>query len=401
LRILFLLHQLPEDPGSRTPWTSVRIAGALALAGHETRVLGTTATVRPCLSAYRLLEDAGFGPRVRPAKSGGRTRPELHYGHGSVDCRVVDVGISGIGEWESKWGRVFDLVLDREIQEFQPEVVVVPQGGTSDSKRHQRAKARGAKLFLSVAGTAHRTSADQSALYDAAICQSCSLAETWSRSTTLKPTVLPPPVPREEVVSDRREPVCVAFPSPTRDSGVFLLLRLAEQLSLADGDRPILVLTSAGAGATGHSLLDAGRMAGFDLGQYENILMADPTARPKDIWAAAQVFVAPALSNPPVTLIAEAMVNGIPPLVGDRVDLGDILGGAGFTLPLPLDYGPETGSPLSAAAVEEWVDAIGKLTSDEGFYAAESEKARIAAKAFDPRMLASRYAAFFEEVMAT
>ncbi len=92
------------------------------------------------------------------------------------------------------------------------------------------------------------------------------------------------------------------------------------------------------------------------------------------------------------------MVNGIPPVVGDRVEVGDILGGAGFTLPMPLDYGLETGAPLSTAAVEEWVEVIGKLTRDEAFYAAESEKARVAAEAFDPCALAPRYAAFFEGI---
>ncbi len=211
----------------------MRIAGTLALAGHEVRVLGNTATVRPSrVSAYRLLEQAGFAPRILPAKSGGRLRPELHYRHGAVDCRVIDSGPGGLDD------RLFNWVLDQELRDFQPDIVVVPEGTALEMKRHARAKTKGAKLVLSVAGIKSLHAGEQLSIYDAAICQSQWLAETWAASAPLKPVALPPPVPREEVIADRREPVCVAFPSPTRDNGLFLLLRLAEQLSLADADLP-------------------------------------------------------------------------------------------------------------------------------------------------------------------
>jgi cell wall assembly regulator SMI1 len=48
--------------------------------------------------------------------------------------------------------------------------------------------------------------------------------------------------------------------------------------------------------------------------------------------------------------------------------------------------------------VEAWVDLIQRLTGDDAFYAAESEKARQAGRAFDPAILAPRYAAFFADV---
>lgn len=341
-----------------------------------------------------MLEQAGYAPKILPAKSGGRVRPELSYCHGAVSCRVVDVGNSAIGAWEKDWGRIFDSVLNQELREFQPDVVVVPDEGENPS-RYARARSKGAKLVLSVNRT---ESGDQLSLYDSAVCQSQWLAGNWRGSATLNPVLLPPPIPRAELISSQREPVCVAFPFPTVASGVCLLLRLAEQLSLADADCPILVLTSMGAEATGRGLIEAGRAAGFDLTQYPNIMMADPSAQPKETWAAAQVFVAPSLANPPVTLIAEAMVNGVPVIVGDRANVNDILGCSGFTLPLPIDYGLDTRVALPAAAVEEWVALITKLTRDEAFYAAESEKARKAAEAFDPQTLAPRYSEFFEKV---
>lgn len=359
------------------------------------RVLGTTALVRPGrVSPYRMLEQAGYNPKILPAKSGGRIRPELSYQHEAASCRVIDVGASGTAAWEKEWGHLFDSVLDRELREFQPHIVVVPDEGVNP-KRCARAKAKGAKLVLTVSRV---QSVEETSLYDAAICQSQWLADNWRGPATLKPAALPPPIPPREVISEQREPLCVTLPFPTIDGGVFLLLRLAEQLSLADAECPILVLTSMGAEATGRGLIEAGRAAGFDLTQYSNIMMADPSAQPKEIWAAAQVFVAPSLAHPPAVLMAEAMTNGVPVIAGDRADVKDIVGCSGFTLPLPIDYGPNTRAPLPAAAIEEWTELIARITRDEAFYAAESEKARKAAEAFNPQSLAPRYSEFFERV---
>jgi len=241
--------------------------------------------------------------------------------------------------------------------------------------------------------------AQDARLYDSSLCHSEWLASRCAEVIPFRPVVLPPPVPGREVIPESLEPVCVTLIQPSRQNGLYLLLRLAEQLSLTRPDDPILALSSAGAETTGGDLLKAGRAAGFDLGQYKNILVADPAASPVAIWGPTQVFVAPSLSNPPVTLIAEALVNGIPPVVADRAAMPEILNGAGFALPLPLDYTLETRSPLPAAAAETWVDLIQRLTSDDAFYAAESEKARLAARAFDPAVLAPRYAAFFSDVL--
>jgi hypothetical protein len=178
-----------------------------------------------------------------------------------------------------------------------------------------RVRSKGAKLVLSVSSTSREEVAEDTVgLYDACFCHS----EWLSAASPLRPTFLPPPTPVRDVIPESREPLCVTLIHPSRDNGLYLLLRLAEQLSLNRPEDPILALSSEGAETTGSDLLKMGRTAGFDLGQYKNIMMADPAASPGAIWGPTQVFVAPTLANPPATLIAEALVNGIPPIVGAR-----------------------------------------------------------------------------------
>ena len=74
MRALFCFPNLPEDLTSRSAPLALGAAEALALSGAEVRILATTAMVRPGrMGAYRFLESSGLGPRILPAKSGGRT----------------------------------------------------------------------------------------------------------------------------------------------------------------------------------------------------------------------------------------------------------------------------------------------------------------------------------------
>lgn len=374
------------------------MAETLALGGSEVRAFGATASARRLKAgAYRLLEQAGRHPRILPAKSGGRIRPEIHYLHGLVPCRLVDVGNCATGEWEAEHGRAFDMALDDELRQFQPQIAVVHGFDAADRKLHERVRAKGARLVLALSGMPRSGIGEQAGWYAASLCHSEWMAARWAEETPFRPAVLPPPVPGRDVVPESREPVCVTFIQPSRENGLYLLLRLAEQLSLARPDDPILALSTADAETTGGDLLKAGWAARFDLAQYKNIMVAEASS-PGAVWGPTQVFVAPALADPPVTMIAEALVNGIPPVTGDRALVPEILQGAGFVLPMPLDYTMKTREPLPAAAVEGWVDTIQRLTGDEPFYAAASEKAREAGRAFDPAVLAPRYAAWLSEL---
>ena len=395
MRVLFCFPHYPEDLTSRSAPLAVAAAETLALSGAQARILAASAVVRPGRTgAYRFLEASGFAPRILPAKSGGRLRPEIHYARRSVARRVVDVGNVASGAWEETHAAAFDAAFQDELREFRPDVVCGPVTGPGSLRRFGRARAQGAATVLTLADARAWNPADAGA-FDRVLCHTAWLAGVVNAGAGEKAVALPPPVFAADVTPESREPVCVTFAAPTRENGVYLMLRLAEQLSLAHPDLPILVPAAGGMEREGETLARIGQRAGFDLTQYENILVAGAPASRREIWAATQVFVSPSLSAPPLAMLAEAMVNGAPPVVSDRAGAPDLLGGAGFALPLPLDYTPETRSALPVAAVEGWVETVERLATDDEFCAAEAQKAREAARAFDPETLAPRYAAFF------
>jgi len=241
---------------NRIPWQSLCVAETLAAGGAEVRALGVTAPTRRLRAgAYHFLEQAGYRPRILPAKSGGRLRPEIHYNNGPVPCRLVDAGNCLAGEWEPAHGRAFDVALDDELRQFQPHIAVVHGFGPADQKLHSRLRSKGTKLVLSISGlpaaASHEIADEATALYAATLCHSDWLASRLSEATPLRPVVLAPPVPGRGVIPESREPVCVTLVPPNRENGLYLLLRLAEQLSLTRPDDPILALSSAGAEMTG------------------------------------------------------------------------------------------------------------------------------------------------------
>src|SRR5690606_5961043 len=97
---------------------------------------------------------------------------------------------------------------------------------------------------------------------------------------------------------------------------------------------------------------------------------------------------------------AEALLNGVPPIVSDRGGLPEAARDGGFVLPLPVGLTLATRTPVPAAAVAPWLELIEQLT-DDTFYAAASSRARTAGEAYLPQQLAPHYVAFFERVLAS
>ena len=79
---------------------------------------------------------------------------------------------------------------------------------------------------------------------------------------------------------------------------------------------------------------------------------------------------------------AEAMINGIPPLVSDRGSLPQVVGGdyaaggSGFVRPIPDWLQPTTQKLPSAAEVTPWFDAVCDLWDDPELYASAAECGR-------------------------
>ena len=116
-------------------------------------------------------------------------------------------------------------------------------------------------------------------------------------------------------------------------------------------------------------------LKGVDFTRYPQIMAAPPVPRPADYFALAPVLLVPSVWDEPFGRVAaEAMINGIPPLVSDRGSLPQVVGGdyaaggSGSVRPIPDWLQPTTQKLPSAAGVTPWFDAVCDLWDDPELY---------------------------------
>ena len=184
--------------------------------------------------------------------------------------------------------------------------------------------------------------------------------------------------------------------NPSPEKGLMLLARLAEELSLRRPDIALLVVESRGSGGL---LARAGLAGGFDLRRHANITVSGAVSAPKDLYEPTQVLLVPSLWEEPAgRVVAEALLNAIPPIVSDRGGLAEVANGAGFVVPIPPEVTPSATAPAPREAVEPWIDLIVRLEDDQEFYRRQCDIARQAGSVYLREHLVPRYREYFLEM---
>jgi glycosyltransferase involved in cell wall biosynthesis len=233
---------------------------------------------------------------------------------------------------------------------------------------------------------------------DGVLTPSQYLTDVYRDAVGLESTPLPLPMELADVIAPERDPIFFTMINPSREKGLMVMARLAEDLSRRRPDIPLLIIESRGSAGR---LVEAGLAGGFDLRRHENLMMSAPVPFPRDIYVPTRALLAPSLWNEPAGRVAvEAILNGIPPLVSGRGGLVEVCNGAGFVLPIPPEVTPATDRPVAPEVVEPWIDLIVKLEGDAAFYSEECARARQAAAIYLPERLAPRYARYFNGVAA-
>lgn len=182
----------------------------------------------------------------------------------------------------------------------------------------------------------------------------------------------------------------VTFVNPSYAKGSLLFARLADMLGAARPDIPILVVQSA----TAAGGLNA--IPGLDFTQYPHIMAAPATPRPSDFFALTRILLVPsAFGEPFGRVAAEALVNGIPPLVSDRGALPETVGAGGVVIRLPAWLTPDSRELPSVAEATPWFEEICALWDAPGRYEAASARARAEADRYSEARLRHRYLEYF------
>ena len=393
-RVLLVLPQLPQDPAAGAPRSLTNICEMLAASGFCVRALAVTASEsRKPIKPDAALRDLGIDFIQERRK-----RPEFRFEHRGVSYRLIDVaGLSVIG-WQDVFGHVFDNAFDEELRNFRPDAIFTYGGLPGDLRRQERAQRSGTKVVFGLRNEFYLSTGDWHRHIDAFITPSHFLSKLYKDAIGIDTDPIPTPMETTDVVADEHDPIFLTIINPSFEKGVVLFATLAEELSKARPELPILVIESRGGAGL---LAEVGNSGGFDLRRHENIMFSPSVPQPKDIYAPTRILVAPSLwQEAGGRIVAEALTNGIPPLVSNRGALSEYAGGAGFTFSVPGDITPATRKPVSPEVVQPWIEVITRLFDDEGFYRAECEKARNAAKRFSPEVLAPEYVKYFLKIIA-
>jgi len=396
-RLLLVLPQLPQDPSSGAARSCTTICEMLAGAGFTVRALATTAIERRGHENGRQwLEYDGFAPTAHKAAKRDGLRPELTFESRGVSYRLLDSGAMGLLDWPKLYNRQFDLLFDDELKRFQPDLIFTYGGLPGDVRHRQRARRQGIRVVFGLRNLSYLV---PGALDDCDAVLACSefVVRKYRDTVGIESTALPLPMDMDDVRADEREPIFVTMVNPSLEKGVFFFARMAEEISIR---RPTIALLAIESRGSAGLLARAGLAGGFDLRRHENIMVSPPVPKPRDIYACTRVLVAPSIWEEPAGRVAaEAVINGVPPVVSDRGGLAETANGAALVLPIPAEITMRTTAPPPAAAVAPWVETIIRLADDEEFYRAASERAREAGRVYTPEALTPRYVKFFEDAL--
>jgi glycosyltransferase involved in cell wall biosynthesis len=396
-RVLLCLPQMPQDPASGAARSLSTICGILAASGFDVRGIGTTASEGGAnADPLSLLLALGIHPQKDSARSEGRVRSELRYTHRGVGYHLLHVGARTPWTWEPIHGRQFDRIFDEALRDFRPDILFTFGGTPGDRRRRERARRQGAKVVFGLRNEGYLTSDFFDDTIDAVLTPSQFLSDLYRRAIGLESTPIPTPIELADVVAEDHDPILFTMINPSREKGVMVVARLAEELSVRRPDIPLLFIESRGSGGL---LVAAGLAGGFDLRRHENLMFSPSVPRPKDIFAPTRALLVPSVWQEAFGRVAaEALLNGIPPIVSDRGGLPEACNGAGFVMPLPPEVTPETEHPVEPEVVAPWIELIERLEGDAAFYAEEVERARQASAAYRPETLAPRYVEYFGKV---
>jgi glycosyltransferase involved in cell wall biosynthesis len=397
-RLLLVLPQLPQDPASGAARSTRTMCEMLAAAGAEVRAVATTASERAGRAdSLPFLRNLGIQPTVLPGHTADRVRPELEFADRGIHYRLLDVGPRGMHAWQKVIGSQFDRIFDDELHSFCPDLLLAFGGLPGDVRRYERARRQGVKTVFSLRNLSYVTGRDLLASMDGVLTPSRFLTDFYHTAIGIESTPLPLPMELDDVVASNRDPIFFTMINPAPEKGLFVMARLAEELGLRHPDIPLLTIESRGSAG---KLVQAGLLGGFDLRRHENLMMSPALAQPKDIFTATRALLVPSLWQEPAGRVAaEALLNGIPPLVSDRGGLPETCNGAGFYLPIPPGITPRQSTPVSADVVEPWIELMSRLASDEEFYREECARALEAGAIYLPEKLQPRYVEYFRNIL--
>jgi glycosyltransferase involved in cell wall biosynthesis len=394
VRFLLTNNHCISDPTAGVTQSLRTIIEWLADAGHSCHVLTT--------SRFESTTDFTIEEHLR---SRGVELPEsgdrfvVRYSLGNVPVTLLLTRHHN----EARPNRAESLrylkLVDELLADFAPDQLIACNGHPMIFETMARARRKRVTTAFAVRGFGYYR---RSHFKDVDHAFTCSryLTDLYREKVGLISTPIEPPIDWATVVAPSETRAFVTFVHPAPHKGLFLFARLADMLGARRPDIPILIVQS------GHTAGALNSISGLDFRKYPHIMAAPSVPQPADYFALTRMLLVPSVwAEPFGRVAAEAMINGIPPLVSDRGALPDVVGGdfttggGGRVLPIPAWMTRTTARLPTEAEVTPWFDAVSELWDDTARYDAVSERARRAAtERYSESVSRKKHVEYFESL---
>lgn len=284
-------------------------------------------------------------------------------------------------------------VLAEAVRRFRPDVVLTYGGDPASRGVVRVAKQAGVRAAFWLHNFAY---ADAGCFKgcDAVVVPSAFSREHHREALGVDCVALPPVIDPARVLAERPGGGrFVTFVNPVPEKGVFWFARMAEVLSRERPDVPLLVVE-------GRGRADWLGRCRVDLSGVRSLHRMANTPDPRQFYALSRIVLLPSVWRESFGRVAaEAMLNGIPVVAGDRGALPEVVGSGGMCLPISANVTPESRTPPPEEEVRPWVEAVLRLWDDPAAYEAAAAAARGAAAAWHPGAVVPLWEEFFASLL--
>jgi glycosyltransferase involved in cell wall biosynthesis len=385
VRFLLVNNHCISDPIAGVTQSLRTIVEWLADAGHACHVLTTarfesavTFTIEEHLAHQGVPASAFAGPPRRRSTKAGRSAncPVVRYTVRDVPVTLLLTRHNNERRPDRAEAAQFLTLFAGLLNDHAPDVVIAANGHPMIFEAMRDARRKGVTTAFAVRGFGY---------YDRSYFENVDHVFTCSRFLTgvyedkigLVSTPLEPPLDWATVRAPVESRAFVTFVNPAPHKGLLLFARLADMLGSRRPDIPVLVVQS---GQSGGSL---NNIPGIDFSRYPQLMAAPPVQTPREYFALTRVLLVPSVWEEPFGRVAaEAMVNGIPPIVSNRGALPDVVegdastGGGGLVRAVPEWMTPDTTRVPGAEEIESWFSAVCALWDDSAQYESISARGR-------------------------
>ena len=369
MRFLLVNNHCISDPIAGVTQSLRTIAEWLADAGHACHVL-TTARFESAVTFTIDEHLAQQGVAVPPPRRRQATLPIVRYAVRSVPVTLLLTRHNDETRPDRGEAAQYLTLFETLLKEFAPDVLIAANGHPMIFEAMRDARRRGVTTAYAVRGYGYDRR-EYFADVDHVFTCSAFLSGVYRDTIGLVSTPLEPPLDWSTVVAPIDSRAFVTFVNPSPHKGLFLFARLADMLGSRRPDIPLLVVQS------GRSAGGLNAIPGFDFGRYPQIMAAPPVPTPREYFALTRILLVPSIWEEPFGRVAaEAMVNGIPPIVSDRGALPGVVESAGLVCAVPAWMTPRGTEVPSETDIEPWFRAVCDVWDDSGLYARLSEQGR-------------------------